>query len=102
MIIPTACDFITSTLSFFALEFMPASLYSMIRGGGLVVTTIFSVIFLKRKLYKHHILGLIIIISGLITVGIVVIMNSKGSGDDFSKMILGVILLIVSFFTFSS
>ena len=30
LLIPTACDFITSTLAFFALEFMPLSIYSMV------------------------------------------------------------------------
>lgn len=82
LIIPTACDFVTSTLTFFALGLMPVSLYSMVRSGGLIVTTIFSVIFLKRKLHRHHLLGLGFIMAGLITVGIVVITQSGGDDDS--------------------
>lgn len=74
----------------------------MIRSGNIVVTTIFSVIFLKRKLYRHHYLGLTAIVAGIVTVGIVVIQASSSSGDDTSNMVLGIILLISSFFTFSS
>jgi len=102
LIIPTSCDFFTSTLTFFALEFMPASLYSMVRSGNLVVTTIFSVIFLKRKLYRQHLLGLCTIVTGIIIVGIIVIQNSSSSGDDSSKIMIGIVLLISSFFTFST
>ena len=102
LIIPTFCDFFTSTLTFFALEFMPASLYSMVRSGNLVVTTIFSVIFLKRKLYRQHLLGLCTIVTGIVIVGIIVIENSSSSGDDSSKILLGVILLVSSFFSYST
>lgn len=77
LIIPTSCDFITSTLSFFAINLMPVSLQSMIRSGGLIVTTIFAVIFLKQKLYRQHLLGLTLIMTGLITVGLVVISDSQ-------------------------
>ncbi|KAL4494117.1 hypothetical protein ABPG72_016073 [Tetrahymena utriculariae] len=101
LIIPTSCDFITSTLSFFALEFMPTSLYSMVRGGGLIFTTIFSVVFLKRKIYRHHYLGLLIVMIGITTAGVVVTLKSSSGGDQ-SKIILGIILLVCSFITFSS
>ncbi|KAL4465970.1 hypothetical protein ABPG74_004207 [Tetrahymena malaccensis] len=101
LIIPTSCDFITSTLSFFALEFMPPSLYSMVRGGSLIFTTLFSVFFLKRKLYRHHYLGLLIVMIGITTAGVVVTLNSSSDGNQ-SKIILGIILLLCSFITFSS
>ncbi|EAR87419.1 nucleotide-sugar transporter (macronuclear) [Tetrahymena thermophila SB210] len=101
LIIPTSCDFVTSTLSFFALEFMPTSLYSMVRGGGLIITTLFSVIFLKRKLYRHHYLGLLTVMIGITTAGVVVTLNSSSGGSQ-SKIILGIILLVCSFITFSS
>lgn len=46
--IPTFFDFTASTISFFAMSMMPLSIYYMIRGGNIVITAIFSVIFLKR------------------------------------------------------
>ncbi|EGR32614.1 hypothetical protein IMG5_076440 [Ichthyophthirius multifiliis] len=102
LLIPTACDFITSTLAFFALEFMPLSIYSMVRGGGIIITALFQVQFLKKKLYRHHLLGLSFIIIGLVIVGLTVLIFQNNSSQDNNKLILGLILLICSFFTFST
>jgi drug/metabolite transporter (DMT)-like permease len=98
--IPAACDFITSTLAFFALSFMPASIYSMIRGSNVLVTTIFSVIFLKRILYRQHFLGLGLLLLGTFIVGLVTVLNE--GADDASNTIIGILFLFASFFTFSS
>lgn len=98
LIIPTACDFVSSTLAFFALSLMPVSLYTMIRSGNLVITAIASVVFLKRKLYRHHLLALVIIMAGLVTVGLVVIYNGSSDDDSSSKMAIGIIILFISFF----
>jgi len=48
--IPASADFFTSTLQYIALNFLNPSVYQMLRGGVIVITAIFSVMFLKRKL----------------------------------------------------
>lgn len=98
LIIPTTCDFISSTLAFFALALMPVSLYSMIRSGNLVITAIATVVILKKRLYRQQLLGLTIIMIGLVTVGLVVINASSSDADSDDKIILGIALLFVSFF----
>lgn len=67
--IPTLCDFMGSTIQIFGLTMMAGSVYQMFRGSLLFFTALFSVIFLKNKLYKHHLLGLAIVITGLVLVG---------------------------------
>ena len=47
--IPAFCDFVTSTLQYIALNFIPGSVYQMMRGGTIVTTFIFSIVFLKSK-----------------------------------------------------
>ena len=69
--IPAACDFTGSTLMFIALTMTPASVYQMMRGFINVITPFFSIIFLKRRQYCHHWLGVILIVMGLVGVGVV-------------------------------
>ncbi|KAL4487872.1 hypothetical protein ABPG72_022732 [Tetrahymena utriculariae] len=97
-VIPTACDFTASTISFFAMSMMPLSIYYMIRGGNIVITAVFSVIFLKRKLYRQHVLGLSLAVCGFVTIGITSILLNKSSDIDPSKLLLGIILIVCSFF----
>jgi len=41
----------------------------MIRGGVVLVTALFSVLFLKKKLYLHHYIGCVAVIIGIGVVG---------------------------------
>ena len=45
----------------------------MLRGGVIVIVALMSVFFMKRKLYRHHILGLIFVILGISIIGITAI-----------------------------
>lgn len=67
--IPALCDFITSTLQYIALNFIPGSVYQMMRGGTIVTTFIFSIVFLKSKVQKHQILGSALALIGVLIVG---------------------------------
>lgn len=46
-----------------------ASIYQMMRGAIVLITAFFSVIFLKRKQYSHHLISLFLIVSGVALVG---------------------------------
>ena len=75
--VPAAFDFTASSLMFVALTMTPASVYQMMRGFVTVFAAMFSVIFLKKKQYRHHILGLAMIFVALVEVGIVAIFLGK-------------------------
>lgn len=69
----------------------------------MIVTAFFSWFFLKEKLYRHHFLGMSLLILGLIVVGLSVFVGPS----DFSKytnedIYLGMLLLVLAFFTFST
>jgi drug/metabolite transporter (DMT)-like permease len=55
---------------FFGLNFAAASVYQMMRGAIVFITAIMSVIFLKNKQYRHHIVSLVLIIIGITIVGV--------------------------------
>lgn len=69
VLIPTACDFIASTMSYIALNFIPASVYQMLKGGGLITTAIFSYLLLKKKIKRNHVAGCIFALIGVTIVG---------------------------------
>lgn len=66
----------------------------MLRGGVIIITAIFSVLFLKKKLYRHHYLGITLAIIGITIVGTVAI--SGGSSSKSSNASLGVLLILCS------
>jgi drug/metabolite transporter (DMT)-like permease len=68
--IPALSDFITSTLQYVALNFISGSVYQMLRGGAIVTTFIFSIIFLKIKVKRCQIAGAAMALFGVIVVGI--------------------------------
>lgn len=79
-------------LMFIGLFLSAPSVYQIIRGVITVPVLIFSLIFLKRKFYKHHILGVFCILTGAVVVGIDSILEKSSSSSD--PIIGGIVLLI--------
>ena len=95
--IPAAFDFSASTLMFIALTMTPASVYQMMRGFVTVITAALSMIFLKKKQYRHHLLGLVCIVGALAEVGWVAIALSKSDDSQLvGSVALGIILLLIA------
>jgi len=105
--IPASCDFFGSTLMFIALTMVDASVYQMMRGIIVVITSILSMIFLKRKQHRHHWTGIGLIIAGVAIVGYVAIKfpdspesnddsDSESNGGSGDNAVFGIILLLLS------
>lgn len=99
--IPAVCDLITSTLQYVALNFIPGSVYQMLRGGTIVTTFIFSIVFLHKKPLKNQILGSILALVGVFVVGLAntLFTDSSSSGDSGGLQIVGYILIAGSLFS---
>jgi len=80
--IPASCDVCGSTLMFVALTMTSPSVYQMMRGLIVVITAIASIIFLKRKQYRHHWTGICLIVTGVFIVGYSSIAAASNSDDD--------------------
>jgi drug/metabolite transporter (DMT)-like permease len=102
LIIPALCDFFGSTIMTFGLTLMAGSVYQMFRGSLILFTALFSVVFLKNKLYRHHYLALVLVISGLLIVGLSSILFTHTLPDtcpkagDSQTSVWGIILVIVA------
>jgi drug/metabolite transporter (DMT)-like permease len=91
--IPACFDIIASTLMNIALTMVAASVYQMLRGIIIIITAVMSIIFLKRKLYRHHWTSMAVIFIGVFMVGTAALLYD--SGDD-STSAFGLILLFIA------
>ncbi len=97
--IPSFFDFCASTLMALALTFLPSSVNEMLRGAVIIFTACASMIFLKAKYSRHHLLGIIITIAGLVVVGVNALFKQ---GTDKNKegystgILIGIILMLTS------
>jgi len=98
LLIPAACDICGSTLMFVALTQCAASVYQMMRGIIVLITSLLSVAFLNKKQYCHHWTSLLVIVGGVAIVGWVGIANSDpdAGGETTPTSAFGVILLLIA------
>ena len=97
--VPAGADCVASTIYFYGTYFTAASVVQMMGGLMVCVTCLYSSLFLKRKFYRHHYFGILLIVLGVIVVAVANVMesnDSKGSDETPTKLI-GVIMLIVSY-----
>ena len=79
--VPATFDFVGSTLMFVALTQCAASVYQMMRGFIVVITSAMAVIFLGKKQYIHHITSLGVIVIAVAIVGLVGVIHSQAKAD---------------------
>jgi len=76
---------------------IPASVNQMLRGGVIVFTCLFSKVFLKRDVYRHHIVGVCFLVVGFAVVGIASVIgpadSSSGAGVGGTVLGIGMVLL---------
>ncbi len=92
--VPATFDVLGSTCNFFGLSRVAASVYQMMRAFMIVVTATFSVIFLKRKYYVHHMIGICLVIGGVLIVGTVSIHNAPAGSKTTDPM--GIFFLLTA------
>src|SRR4051794_17659566 len=63
--LPACCDITGTTLMNVGLLFVAASIYQMTRGALVLFVGLFSVLFLKRKLYLYHWFSLFLVVVGV-------------------------------------
>lgn len=93
--LPTMCDLVSSSLGGIGLLYVPASIWQMLRGARIPISGVMSVVFLKRRLYAHHWLGIFILLVGLGLVAIAgFFMDSHSTTTETGLLILGISLTI--------
>lgn len=86
--IPAALDMFGVALLSVGMMYLPASIWQMLRGGSIIFCGILSVLFLKRKLYAYHWLGIFLCLCGLGIVGLSSVLTSDDD-DDVADLVFG-------------
>jgi len=69
----------------------------MMRGFIVIITALFSIIFLKRKLYAHHLISIVVIVTGVALVGVFSILESDdGDSGKSQTSFTGVMILLIA------
>ena len=93
--IPMLCDASASTMLLIAYINIPASIAQMLSGLVVFIVAILSMIFLKRRFYRHHWTGLVLIFAGICLVAISAL-TEQGGTDSSGSAVLGVVMMIGS------
>lgn len=97
-ILPALCDMCATTTVYFGLNFTYASSFQMLRGSVIVFTTVFSILFLKRRIRirMYQWVGVFFVICGLAVVGLADMFFSNNSTYSFGDIIMGDTLIIIA------
>lgn len=91
---PTVCDLFGTTLAGIGLLYVSASVWQMLRGSIIIFTGILSKIFLKRKLWPIHWIGMIVTVFGLVLVGLSSVLREDHHGTSKGHVVLGIVLIL--------
>lgn len=90
---PAVCDLFGTTLATIGLLYVKASVWQMLRGSIIIFTGLLSKIFLKRKLWPIHWIGMIVTVVGLVLVGLSSVLRDKDTTHP--KVGLGIALILM-------
>ncbi|RAO64393.1 uncharacterized protein BHQ10_000405 [Talaromyces amestolkiae] len=79
---PACCDILGTTMMNAGLLFVAASIYQMTRGALVLFVGLFSVLFLRRKLYLYQWFALVIVVLGVAIVGLSGALFGHDQGHD--------------------
>jgi len=91
--LPACCDLAATSIMYIGFTLTYASVVQMMRGAVVIFTGIFSVVFLKRKLYRYNWVGMFLVLVGLAIVGTGSVI--QGGTDTFApNPLLGDLLVV--------
>ena len=114
--IPAILDATASCISYFGLTMTYAASYQLLRGSSIIFTAILARYFLGRIPSNNQIIGIIIVVAGLVTVGATDLISANERADRFKTnsgsknaedeltlidVLLGNVLIILAQFLFS-
>uniref|UniRef100_A0A914X1T1 Solute carrier family 35 member F6 n=1 Tax=Plectus sambesii TaxID=2011161 RepID=A0A914X1T1_9BILA len=94
---PACCDILATSIMYVGLNMTHASSFQMLRGAVIIFTGLLSVAFLRTIMRGFQWLGMGLVMSGLIVVGIAdIALGTDSSKDDINSVITGDLLIIMA------
>ena len=76
ILIPAVFDMTETSLKNVTLTMISTSVTQMLRSSVVVFSALLALIFLKRKLYRHHVTSILIIVAGIFLGGLSQVLSS--------------------------
>ena len=70
VLIPVSLDALSSTLQFMSLTYLPTSIYKLLFSLNLILTAVYTRVFLKKTITKNQIAGISFLVVGVILTGL--------------------------------
>ena len=96
LMIPAVFEMAETSLKNLTLSMISTSVTQMMRSTLVVFSAFLAIIFLKKKLYKHHFVSMFVIVAGIFLGGISQAIHSKEDGKDVRFDPLGIIVVLVA------
>ena len=93
--LPACCDIAATTLMNVGLLFVAASIYQMTRGALVLFVGLFSVIFLRRRLYLYQWSALFVVVLGVAIVGLAGALAPNPQAKPGSRSLVEVGVLVL-------
>lgn len=77
--IPATFDLIENISTNIAMTLIAASIVQMMRSSVFVYCALLGLFYLKKKLYRHHWLSMVAIITGVVLVGLKKLLEGEGN-----------------------
>lgn len=95
--IPAAHDMCATSTMYVGLALTTASAFQMLRGSVVIFTALFSVLFLGRKQYLFHWIGVVLVAIGSALVGLAaVVSTNKQQSGEYPHETVGNIIIIAA------
>lgn len=79
--VPAVFDLLGTGFGMIGFVHLPASINQMLRGSTIVISAVFSVVFLRRKMYAYNWFGVSLCCVGIGMVGLSSVLNSEGAPE---------------------
>lgn len=95
-LIPSSCDLFATVLVNVAIALIAVSVAQMCRGTIILFVCAMSVVFLKRRQYAYHVVGVLFVVVGITLVSLSSMINTKtGAVSSMpSSMVMGISIVI--------
>ena len=93
--VPAFCDVLGTSTMYVGLNLTYASSFQMLRGAVIIFTALLSVAFFGSKLQIYHWVGMLMVVTGLVVVGLGDVIGESGSSDAHS-VLTGDLLIVLA------
>ena len=95
--IPSVCDLVGSSMQQIGLIFTPVSIYQMLKGSILLFSAALSVMFLKKRMYRHNWVGVSMCVVALSLVGVssVMTIDDQPVVVSYWESVFGIVIVVL-------